>query len=299
MSEIDLIKSGDFTDHAPGKDKYLSARVFEILPHMYGEKGRFLVDFYTYFRWVDDIADSDSIPIDDRLEFISRQKRLILGEPIEDERCPIERYHDRINFHMFPENIQESIKKQFYIIAHSIHADISNYGYYARTRREIRQNNLRIMLPYAEIVSQVLNEKKINTTDKFANLLDSWTYLGGLLHLPKELGEEKIIKIGFSQDEAKKVNSIDSETGRLEEIQEIYSPERYRREWQNSLKVFQKNCGSFTNLDMPLYQKCISFLYLSIRQPIRLPGLFEEVEDILQRQKSEPFTMTSSPVNVG
>lgn len=287
MVEFDLHHYGGVRDHRPGKDKYLSARAFEFLPPVYGEKGKFLVDFYTYFRWFDDIADSPIIPVEDRLEFISRQKRLISGEFIQKKPSPIEEFYNKIDFDILPGETRKLVKGQFFMLAQSIHEDVRYYGLYARTRREIRHNNLRTMIPYAETISLVLNGKPIRVTSEFADLLDNWNYMGALLHLPKDLGEEKIIKIGFSNSEAKQINQIKRAEDRLKKIQDIYTPERYRGEWQYTLNVFRARCNSFADLDIPSYQKLISFLYLSIREPIRLPNIFEGIENKLQEGKEE------------
>lgn len=286
MLEIDLSRDGYYNEvssHRPGKDKYLSARAFELLPYIYGDIGRFVVDFYTYFRWVDDIADSSDFRIEERLEFINRQRQLIEGNIKNDEAIyEVERFFLGMKHNLFPDDIQQKMRRQFLILIQSIHDDVCHFGWYARTRREVRFNNLRTLLPYAEVISLALNGRTIRSTSAFIDFADSWNYLGALLHLPKDLGEEQIVKIGFTPEEVAVINAIPEADGRRKMIQTIYTRDRYRREWKNALGIFWSTCRSFRKLNIPIYQRLISELYLSTREPARLPKEFRLIEKSLQ-----------------
>ena len=258
--------------------------MFEVLPAIYGDKGRFLVDFYTYFRWLDDIADSPLYSQDWRLEFIDRQKRLIRGDRLDGQTSPMEEFYRQMPFDAISSNGQDLLKEQFFTLAHAMYKDTQHFGLIPRTRGEIRQNNIRLFLPYAETVSIVLNGHTVKPTTAFMDLLDHWNYLGGLLHLYKDLGEERIIKVGFTRKEVGAINEARDEEERKKRIVAIFNASRFRNEWRQALKGFENCCSSFDQLDMPSYQKVISYLYLKVREPLRLPSLFKRVEKSLCAQ---------------
>ena len=265
----------------PGNEPYLSARALQACHGLYGRNGEVVVDFYTYFRWFDNIADSPQMSHSYRLEFIERQKNLIKYGTLEGTLLPIEKFYQRLPFDAIPQEFHPQLKREFLNIAHSIGDDVRHFGLFPRTRRQIHQNNIRTFLPYAETVSIALNRHSTRPTNHFIELLDLWNYLGALLHLPKDLDEEKIIKIGFTKEEVAQITPLETVEARREKVLSIFNLGRYRREWEETLDRFRIVTTSFFELDMPFYQMLISSMYLFLREPTRLPRLFRQVEDRL------------------
>ena len=124
--------------HRPGRDKYLSAKAFELLPLFYGDRGRFLVGFYTYFRWLDDIADSPLIPAEERLTFVERQLTLfdgVVNEPL----LPVEKFFQNLPWPALTYESKVGVLSQFKTLAGSMREDVEHAGLLPRTRPEIRE----------------------------------------------------------------------------------------------------------------------------------------------------------------
>lgn len=257
--------------HRPGKDRYLSAKTFEVLPYIYGPKGRFLVDYYTYFRWMDDICDSPAAPKDERLEFLRRQERLVGGRHIDGPLAPIEEFYGSMPWGAIAAKVRPKVKEQFLILTAALVDDVKNYGLKARTRREIRQNNIRTLLPYAEVVALTLNERPVKPTKKFIDFIDSWNYVASLMHLHQDLEDELIVKIGFTENEKRSINGWKSVEERKAAIRQVFDKQRFEKEAALSLYGMFTLCSSLRELDITSLQKEISYRYMAIRQPLRLP----------------------------
>ncbi len=274
LREIDISPKS----HRPGQDKYLSARAFEALPYIYNEKGKFLVDFYTYFRWMDDIADSPDWPIEMRKQFMDRQITHITGQELLETPLPIEEFFQGLNFNAIPNGGKPEVIKQFAVLAGTIKDDLDHFGLIPRTKEEARDYGTRVLLPYAQVISLTLNGEEIQSTPQFEGFLADWNYMGSLMHFPKDKNEESIIKVGFTSGEVDEIMRSADEEGRRRKINEIFTHQRFRTEWKQTLSDFRAGISSFKSLNMPAYQKLISASYLSIREPIRLPKIFERLE---------------------
>lgn len=273
-----MITTGMPENHRPGRDVYLSAKSFESLPYIYGPKGEFLVGFYTYFRWLDDLIDTPSVPIDQRKVLIDRQKKLLIGEQIEGALLPIEEYFTQLPFDRAAPKTTSDIAEQFRILLGTMEEDLDHVGLWPRTVDEARSYGTRVLMPYAQVISLVLNGHPIASTPEFDQFLTDWCYLGALLHFRQDLEKEKIIKVGFSEEEAQSIRQQPDEDGRYKRILEIFHRMRFREEWKRTLSSFRRGVHAFGELNIPRYQKLISFSYLSLREPLRLPRLFERIE---------------------
>ncbi|QQS39484.1 hypothetical protein IPM62_02635 [Candidatus Woesebacteria bacterium] len=287
MHEQDIVWENTPQLHRPGRDKYLSARVWEQLPKIYGDKGVFLGEFYTYIRWLDDIVDDKNVSPNTRMIIIKRQSELIKGGDIGKKLIPLEEYYQRIPFEVLDKPVVPIVRYQFYLLVAAIGSDVEHFGLKPRTRRDIAHYNRRIMNPYAQVVSCALNNRPLKKDIGFMSLMDSWNYLGGLLHLPRDIEEEGNVKVGFDQPEVDKITAAQGYEEKRREILTIYDSDRYKREWQFTLKKFMALTTSFWKTDMPFYQKIISFTYLATREPVRLPHEFRKASMELQQLREK------------
>lgn len=143
--------------HRPGRDKYLCANAFEALPFIYGVKGEFLVDFYTYFRWFDDLADSPATPLDQRHKFIRRQQSLIACGGLDKPLLPIEEFFQALPFGALAPELKLGVLSQFTTLAKTFQEDVEHTGLLPRTYAEIR--NYKPSGAYALCTSCVFSAK--------------------------------------------------------------------------------------------------------------------------------------------
>lgn len=243
----------------PANDRYFASKQFRLLPLLYGERGKFAIDLYTYFRWVDDVIDESSTTKQEAFGFIDRQINLANRMQVENLN-PIERLFQDGHWDRVPE---KDVRLQSTILLNSLREDINQRGLVPWKPWELRHNNLRILFPCMEGLNLVINGKYLNAPKEFAEMLHHWNSLGNILDLEEDL-QRGVCKVGFSLQEFSRVEKASQVSGRKAIIQEIYDPIRRKYVEDFHRSRLRELSSSFFRTLMPAWQRFICYAYLRI-----------------------------------
>lgn len=240
----------------PGQDRYLGAKALELLPAFYGERGKFVVGFYTYARCVDNLVDESSLPREQKLIFLKRQIDL-LGGVLPEEPKPLEQRLLGLPWNAVP---QEEIKKQAKIMMHALIDDVNHQGFIPRTEREIRHNNWRVILPCFEGISLAINGKPLRVNSNFAVLLDNFNRAAALRDLEEDL-DIGLINLPLPRDFADCISKLTEEERKIV-VRDLFHKRRFQNEKADVFRKLGNYSPSIFSLDMPLWQRLIFFTYV-------------------------------------
>lgn len=236
------------------EEKYLSARLMRYLPIIFGERGEMAIGVYQYFRKVDDLVDEGDISREEKLGYLDREIGQIKNwQENEWEETSVWK---RLRCSGLPK--KKEIYFQAFLELNAIRDDVVGGGR-AKSDREARHYNWRTLLPCLEGLALILNGRGIRPTAKFMKLLDSWNSIGSLIDLEEDAGRG-MYQLPLQRTEIEEFNRLNDE-----ERDKFYRGVIGRRFGDIVKGVFEGlvlNQGSFLKLDLPLWQRYLSFGYM-------------------------------------
>lgn len=240
----------------PREDKYLSSKALELLPAFYGERGRFVVGFYGYARWVDNLVDESDLSRQQKLTFLKRQIGLLDGV-LPEEPEPLEQRLLSLPWNAVP---QGEIKKQAKIMMHALIDDVNHQGFIPRTEREVRHNNWRAILPCFEGISLAINGRSLRVKSDFAFLVDNFNRVGALQDLEEDL-TFGLINLSLPRDFVDRISKLTEEERKVV-VKGLFHQKRFQIEKADAFRKLGKYSPSVFSLDMPFWQRLIFFAYV-------------------------------------
>ena len=240
----------------PKEAKYLSAKALELLPTFYGERGTFVVGFYTYARWVDNLVDESDLSKEQKLTFLKRQIDLLDGVSPEEPE-PLEQKLLSLPWNAVP---QEEIRRQAKIMMHALIDDVNHQGFIPRTEREVRHNNWRAILPCFEGISLAINGRPLRVSSDFAFLVDNFNQVAALQDLEENL-DIGLINLPLPGDFVDHIGNLTEEERKVV-VRGLFHRRRFQNEKADVFRKLGKYSPSVLTLDMPLWQKLIFFAYI-------------------------------------
>ena len=251
-----------WNQYRPGNEPYSSARLFEILPRFFGDKGQFIVGLYAYLRWVDDYVDEgENLSKKQKLTFLERQMGLVAGF-VPENSMPMESVLNDLPWTKVPEKL---VRHRINIILGSIMDDVEHQGLVPRTEREIRHYNLRTMWPVVDGLFLVLNGKSMKPNRSTMDFLDSYMKIGSLEGLGDDL-KQGVLKLSVPDLPIKSISTA-------KEVEEKFDEKWFDRQKWTNLRNMARNIGTFVGLDIPACQKLAAIAYtgeMLVRKSIKV-----------------------------
>ena len=242
----------------PGKDPHLGAKLLELLPIIYGKRGKVVVGYFSYFRWVDDVVDESSLTSQEKLGFLERQFNIVRGT-YPNKRYPMEDVLINISNQQFP--YASDLQTKTNEVLASFIDDVQHSTYLPRRKQELRLYNSRSLLMCLEAVGILINEKPIKTTKQFAELSNSWNNVGTLLHLKEDLSQG-LIRVFLSDEECEVIEAFPDPQDRKGKFISIVNKDRFIKDRNRCASTITENIPSIFNLDIPVWQKIIGAAYM-------------------------------------
>lgn len=244
------VESGsNWQKYRPANEPYMGAKLLEGLPYLFGERGEFLVRLFAYLRWVDDLVDEGKeLTKQQKLGFLEKQMGIVAGF-LPEKILPMERMFSELPWKSVPE---KGVRHRINIILGSIVDDVEHQGFRARTDREVRHYNWRIIQPVVDGLFLVLNGKPMREDMSMMRLLDAYIRIGSLEGLADDLMQE-VIKLPVSGEE----KNITSLAGVLRE----YDKKKFDKVKSEALRTIAANIAAFMRLDVPIWQKLSCMVY--------------------------------------
>lgn len=240
--------------YRPGKDPYVAARVLETLPYIAGDRGRFIVGMFAYFRWVDDEVDERTdLTQQQKLKFIEREMILADGY-LPPDSLPMEEIFDQLPWHIVPEGETRAIVKT---LLGSIADDAVHQNWLVRSDEEISQYSLQMAGSVVNGLFLVLNGKTPEINPSLETLLDAYIRVGSLEGLGEDL-RQGVIKVPLESKRAGKST--------IEEVLTEYDEKKFNKMKRDNLYQILRNVGSFIHLNIPVWQKavCMSYIFTDV-----------------------------------
>jgi len=242
----------------PGKDPHLGAKLLELLPIIYGKRGKAVVGYFSYFRWVDDVIDESTLTSQEKLGFLERQFNIVRGA-YPDERYPMEDVLINISNQQLP--YASDLQTKTNEVLASFIDDVQHSTYLPRSEPELKLYNSRGLLTCLEAVGILINKKPIKTTKQFAELTNAWNNVGALLHLKEDLSQG-LIKIFLSDEEYKSIKVFSDPQDRKRKFISIVNKDRFLEDRNRCASTITKNIPSIFDLNIPAWQKIIAAAYM-------------------------------------
>lgn len=249
----------DSASFKPGKEPHLGARLLELLPTIYGNRGRIVIGYFSYFRWVDNIVDEGKIPTQEKFAFLQRQFKITVGI-IPDDLYPMEQVLIDLPVGGLP--IAPALREKTKEVLASLQDDSEHLNYVPRRPHELADYNRKSLLVCLEAVGLIINEKPIRTTRGFTALANAWNTVGALRHFQEEI-EQGLVRINLDDSECQAIEAIPDIKERKKQVMQIVNRDRFNKERNNCAEALTKNLPSIFELDIPLWQKIIAVAYIS------------------------------------
>ncbi|OGM04688.1 hypothetical protein A2129_02225 [Candidatus Woesebacteria bacterium GWC1_42_13] len=243
-------------NYTPGRDKYLSARVLEVLPSLFGERGKFVVGLYQYLRWVDDVIDEGQIPYLEKSHFLQRQMSLIKGGQSRDA-TEMERHLTQLPWRVVP---QDQVRTQINILLHAIEEDMERANHLTpKKTREARHSNWRTIHPCLTGINLILNGRDIKATTDFMSFIDTFNDIASLSDLEED-AQLGLFNLPLSFDEVRSIQEL-PEQERRQAYSRLISEDRFYKEKSRVWGKFLKHIPSVNKVNMPAWQKFLVICY--------------------------------------
>jgi len=242
----------------PGKDPHLGAKLLELLPIIYGKRGKAVVGYFSYFRWVDDVVDESTLTSQEKLGFLERQFDIVRGV-YPNERYPMEDV--LINISTQQLRYATDLQTKTNEVLASFVDDVQHSTYLPRREQELRLYNSRSLLMCLEAVGILINGKPIKTTKQFAELANSWNNVGTLLHLKEDLSQG-LIRVFLSDEECETIEAFSDPQDRKGKFISIVNKDRFIKDRNRCASTITENIPSIFDLDIPAWQKIIAAAYM-------------------------------------
>lgn len=243
-------------NYTPGRDKYLSARVLEAFPYLFGERGKFVVGLYQYLRWVDDVIDEGQIPYLEKSHFLQRQMSLVKGE-LPQDATEMERHLTQLPWQAVP---QDQVRTQINILLHAIEEDMEHVNHLTpRKKKEARHSNWRIIHPCLTGINLILNGRDIKATTDFMSFIDTFNGIASLFDLEEDT-QLGLFNLPLSFDEVQSIQEL-PEQERRHAYTKLVSEDRFYKEKSRVFGEFLKHIPSVRKVNMPTWQKIIVICY--------------------------------------
>jgi len=244
-------------------EPYLAARALNLLPILYGERGKIVVKTYAYFRSVDNRIDKTTESIEEKLGFLQRQSQVIKRRPVPHPTTHESMYLN-LPWDIFPEQTLKSIDTQAQILLSTFVDDVRHFGFQPRNYRETRHYNWRTLLPCLEAISLIINGKPMKVTSRFMHLLNSCNSIGSLQDFEEDV-DRKLLQVPFSRDEITLIARCTNEEEKRARALEIYNSGRFEAEKARHIDTLKTHNNAFMDLDIPFWQKAVCTAYLTHR----------------------------------
>lgn len=237
--------------YRPLKDHYVAAKLLELLPLFYRERGKFIIGLYAYIRWVDNKVDEvNGLSSDQKSGFLHRQNEIV-ADRYPDNLEPMEELFKGLSWQSVPES---GVKHHVRIILSAIGDDLDHHKLAPRSDREIRHYNWRTIWPVVDGLFLVLNKRPIREGKRFMDLLDGYMSLGNLEELGEDL-KHGLIKLPIKEPGRRRIS--------ISRVLSEYDHANFFRKKEQNLAKITRNFGAVTNLDIPVWQKITCLLYLT------------------------------------
>ncbi len=243
----------------PGRDPHLGAQLLEILPIVYGKRGKAIVSYFSYFRWVDDVIDESPFTSQEKLAFLDRQFDIVRGI-IPTERYPMEDVLIDLSQQQLPYTLE--LKEKTNEVLTSFVDDVQHATFLPRREQELRLYNKRSLLTCLEAVGIIMNGKPIKTTEQFVELTNAWNNVGALLHLREDLSQG-LIRMFLSNEECTALEARQDPQERRNHFISLMTRDRFISDRNGCAATITRNIPSIFDLDIPLWQKIIAAIYMS------------------------------------
>ncbi len=244
-------------------EKYLSARLLERVCQRYGDKGVFLIGIYKYLREVDDKIDNSTLGKSEKVKYVTDQIEILQTSTIPENSeqlshlpwMAVKEHEAKIRFHV--SNLLSSIRE-----------DAIYQGLEPRNKREIRHYNWRTLNSAINLVGIVLNDKPIIETKEYMNLLNAWNNIGSLIDFDEDIANSQL-KIPLDTEQVSGLNKICEKDEKQAFVLDLFNKKQFTLEIYRNLLGVIENSTSFFSLDMPTWQRILSFLYVTTRIPAK------------------------------
>lgn len=254
-SETDLS-----AQYGPDKEPYSGARILSLLPKLYGKKGLLVVNYFKYFRWVDDMVDESELTQTEKLDFIKRQMDLARGDIEHTNYHPVEEILIGLPISDIPYG--DSLRAMTQEILASFTDDIQYAEYNPRSEQQLRLYNIRSLLVCLEMVGLIINERPIRVNDGFVELVNAWNTVGALRHFKEDL-EQGLIRLSLIDEEFQLLDSLPTPNDRKQQAISMFDKKRFKQARKECESTIRRNLPSIFELDMPIWQKIVALLYMS------------------------------------
>lgn len=242
----------------PGKDPHLGAKLLELLPIVYGEKGRRVVSYFSYFRWVDDIVDESTLSSREKMAFLERQFNIVHGV-LPEEPYPMENVLVKAANPEFP--YAADLRGKTEEVLQSFVDDVQHSTFLPRKEQELRVYNARSLLTCLEAVGIIMNGRPIKTSEGFYELANAWNNVGTLLHLKEDLSQG-LIRVFLSDAECAIIEGIQNPEERKKQFTLLMTRDRFIKNRNSCASIIIKDIPSILDLDIPVWQKIIAIAYM-------------------------------------
>jgi len=253
------------------EDKYLTSRLMGMfLPRIAGEKGADLINFYNYFRWVDDVVDEGPMSRDDKKYFMERQMNITEVVRGNRDELPFNMSKEELDFYNNlnkDRKLKNEVVTQAWILLSTIKDDI-NREYIPRTKRELRHYNFRVVLSSVRAAAMIGNEKELKEKKEFAEFLQTWTSSASCVDVREDF-EKGMVHFPFSEVEIDKIQKMGISK------RKEYIKENMRDKYKEHKNYVVNNMGRqslsiFGQEEVPLWQKLFTVATCSTRSCIKV-----------------------------
>lgn len=245
-------------------DKYLSAKLMAtVLPIIAGEKGKDLINFYGYFRWVDDYVDEGKESGETKKSFIDRQMLIARGEKVTGLSPEEENFCQNLCKNR---KHGEVVRKQAEIMLSTIRDDVDR-KHVPRNEREVRHYNYRVMLSALRASTLLINEKEMKETPRFVKFVDWWMRSAGCIDVDSDF-EHGLIHFPYSSEEVEELSGMEHER-RIENLK-VSIKNRHEKQKDYALTNLPRLSLAVFDLDIPLWQKAFTVMACRTRSCMKL-----------------------------
>lgn len=243
-------------------EKYLAARLFRVLPALYGDRGEVAIGAYQYFRWIDDVIDEDmSLSQEEKIAFL--EKQISLNEdPSSQDLQPIETYFFKeLPWNSLSPEILDQLAPKIKMILSAIKDDLLHQNFVPRNEREMRHYNYRAVVAAIDALGVILNGTSVQPTKKLMDLIHHWNLIGALKDLEEDVANG-LAMVPLGPEESKLLTESQFQEILEDVFKKLLTRARFEAEKKRNLKGILLNSSAFLELQMPLWQKVLATLYI-------------------------------------
>ncbi|MBU0974932.1 squalene/phytoene synthase family protein [Patescibacteria group bacterium] len=236
---------------------YFTAKAFSLFPHIFGDKGQSAILLYSYFRWTDDFIDSPTIEAEKKIDFLNRQRELLLGikqNNMSQQETKI------LESGLFQTHTNGLLLKSAMLLFETFENDVLHSELNPRNKDDLITYHQETLLSCIGGLSLLLNEEAINPSDDFLTLLYYWGIIGSLKDLTEDLEAGKI-QVNLSKEEISDLKLIPLDE-RKKYFMRIFTEDRFNAMKKKAISELVKHKKSFFKVNMPFWQQLASYIYM-------------------------------------